>query len=195
MIKTPAGMSSGLTVDAALSSLFRSAESAASGGDDEVLFVTACVEGTAVSLRGEGAARGAAGDLPGAFARLAAEALAPPGGPALFLLRGGAAGGKWALISFVPESTAPKKKMLLAAVRARAGRARAQRARARRFLPPVFRAHSRAAPPFLPCARRATSSKRRWTRAASAPTTTARKQTSSRSARTPPGRAATARAP
>ena len=110
-------MSSGLTVDAALSSLFRAVESAASGGDEEVLFVAACVEGTAVSLRGEGAARGAAGDLPGAFARLATEALAPPGGPALFLLRGGAAGGKWALISIVPESTAPKKKMLLAAVR------------------------------------------------------------------------------
>ena len=103
----------GLTIDAGLKSAWDAAE--AGGESEPVQFLAVAVEGSSVALRGE-IARGA-GDVEAAFARLSAAALAPPSGPGLFLLRGGASGGRWVLVSYVPEETHPKTKMLLAAAR------------------------------------------------------------------------------
>ena len=102
----------GLTIDARLKAAWDAAEA---GGEEPVQFLAVAVEGSSVHLRGE-VSRGT-GDVDAVFALLSAAALAPPGGPGLFLLRNASSGGRWALVSFVPEETHPKTKMLLAAAR------------------------------------------------------------------------------
>ena len=103
------GTKANLTIDAAVLSAFRGANAEADGSD-AVYRLSLTVAGSSVTLSSSASAP-AGRRLEESFAELSAS-----GEPGMYLLRG-ASGGRWLLVSYVPEATHPKAKMLAAAAR------------------------------------------------------------------------------